>query len=58
MSSFQSAFVKYHSTQNALNKMVDDWYYAINNSCMSGVVCLDLTKCFDTVSHKIIHFKL
>ena len=58
MSPFQSAFLKYHSTQTALHKMVDDWYYAINNSCMSGVVCLNLLKCFDTISHEILLFKL
>ena len=55
---FQSAFLKYHSTQTVLHKMVDDWYYAINNSCMSGVLCLDLSKCFDTISHEILLFKL
>ena len=58
MSPFQSAFLKYHSTQTALHKMVDDWYYAIINSCMSGVICLDLSKCFDTISHEILLFKL
>ena len=58
MSPFQSAFLKYHSTQTVLHKMVDDWYYAINNSCMSGVLCLDLSKCFDNISHEILLFKL
>ena len=58
MSPFQSAFLKYHLTKTALHKMVDNWCYAINNSCMSGVVCFDLSKCYDTISHEILLFKL
>ena len=38
--------------------MVDDWYEGMNNKCMSAVLCLDLSECFDTISHDILLHKL
>ena len=55
---YQSAFLKQHSTQTPLHRMVDDWYEGMNNKCMSAVLCLDLSECFDTISHDILLHKL
>ena len=54
----QSAFLQNHSTQTALHKMVDDWLTDMNEGCVSLAVCLDLSKCFDTITHEILIYKL
>ena len=40
--------------------MVDDWLSGMNEGCVSLAVCLDLSKCFDTItqSHDILIYKL
>ena len=40
--------------------MVDDWVSGMNEGCVSLAVCLDLSKCFDTItqSHDILIYKL
>ena len=58
ISPHQSAFLKNHSTRTALHNMVDDWLSAMNDGHLSIAVCLDLSKCFDTISHNILLYKL
>ena len=54
----QSAFIKYHSTQTAVHKVIDDVLDNINEGFINGACFFDLTKCFDTIDHKILLHKL
>ena len=54
----QSAFLKQHSTETALHKVVDDWHEAINDKLLVGLCTVDLRKCFDTICHETLLFKL
>ena len=58
ISTDQSAFLKHHSTQTALHKVVDDWLDAMNNGMLTGLCMFDIQKCFDTLNHEILLFKL
>ena len=54
----QFAFLKFHSTQTCLHRIIDDWYEAINEQELIGVTFLDIQKCFDTIDHTILFKKL
>ena len=54
----QSAYMKGHSTQTSLNRVIDDWLENINENQITGVCLLDISKCFDTISHSILLQKL
>ena len=54
----QFAFLKNHSTQSCLHRVIDDWYEAINEGQMIGAIFLDISKCFDTIDHELLLFKL
>ena len=54
----QSAFLKRHSTETALHKVVDDRHEAINDKLLVGLCTVDLRKCFDTICHETLLFKL
>ena len=54
----QSAYLKGHSTQTSLHRVIDDWLENINDNQTTGVCLLDISKCFDTISHHILLQKL
>ena len=58
ISSDQSAYISGHSTQTSLHRVVDDWYENINEGEYTGACIFDISKCFDTISHKNLLFKL
>ena len=50
----QSAYLKGHSTQTSLHRVIDDWLDDINEDQITGVCLLDISKCFDTINHSIL----
>ena len=54
----QSAYLKRHSTQTSLHKIIDYWLEQINDNSLTGACLLDISKCFDTVNHEILLKKL
>ena len=54
----QSAYLKGHSTQTSLHPVIDDWLENINKNQITGVCLLDISKCFDIISHSILLQKL
>lgn len=54
----QSAYLKGHSTQTSLHRVMEDWYDAINHDEIIGVCYLDISKCYDTIDHSILINKL
>ena len=55
---FQSGFRPCHSTQTLLLHCLDTWYKALDRRQFVGVVFLDVSKAFDTVSHNLLSDKL
>ena len=54
----QSAYIRHHSTQTLLHKVVDNWLESIDNELISGVCFFDVAKCYDSISHEVLLFKL
>ena len=54
----QSAYLKLHSTQTALHRLIDDILENVNNKEITALCFLDIRKCFDTIDHKILLTKL
>ena len=54
----QSAYLKRHSTQTSLHRVIDDWLENINEGELTGACLLDITKCFDSINHDILLKKL
>ena len=54
----QSGFRKLHSTLTCLIKSTDEWYSALDNGQLVGLVLIDLKKAFDTVDHNILCQKI
>ena len=44
--------------QTSLHRVIDDWLENINDNQTTGVCLLDISKCFDTTSHRILLRKL
>ena len=54
----QSAFMKHHSTQTSLHHVIDSFLDNINHGELTGVCIFDLAKCFDTIDHELLLYKL
>ena len=54
----QSAFRRGHSTATAAHKLFDDMLDNINEGLVNGICFFDLRKCFDTIDHDLLLFKL
>ena len=50
----QSAYLKRHSTQTSLHRVIGDWLEQINDNSLTGVYLLDISKCFDSINHEIL----
>ena len=54
----QSAYRAHHSTQTSILRVTDDFIDNMCDKLLTGVCLLDIKKCFDTISHKILKIKL
>ena len=54
----QSAYLKRHSTQTSLHRVIDDFLENVNEDMITGVCFLDISKCFDTIDHSLLLKKL
>ena len=54
----QSVYLNGHSTQTSLHRVIEDWLENIKENQITGVCLLDISKCFDTISHSILLQKL
>lgn len=50
----QFAYLKCHSTQTCLHRMIDEWYEALNENEIVAACFLDISKCFDTIDHELL----
>ena len=50
----QFAFLRFHSTQKCLHRIIDDWLEAMNEQELFAVTFLHIQKCFDTIDHEIL----
>ena len=54
----QSGYLKDHSTQTSLHRVIEDWLENINEGEFTGACIFDISKCFDTINHRHLLFKL
>ena len=54
----QSAYLKHHSTQSCLHRVIEDWLEGVNDNLITGACLLDISKCFDTINHELLLMKL
>ena len=54
----QSAYRKHHNTQTCLHRVVDDWLENVGDNLLTGVCLLDIKKCFDSINHELLLYKL
>ena len=50
----QSVYLKRHSTQTSLHRVIDDWLEQIHDNSLTGACLLDISKCFDSINHEIL----
>ena len=54
----QSAYIKQHSTQTSLHRLIDNILENMDNREITGMCLLDIRKCFDTINNEILLRKL
>ena len=54
----QSAYLKIHSTQTCLHRVIDDWLEHIHDGEITEACLLDISKCCDWINHIILLKKL
>ena len=58
ITTYQSAYMKNHSTVTCLHRVVDDLCENIDDGYLCGLCFLDIEKCFASINHKILLQKL
>ena len=58
LSKYLVIFHRNHDTQYALLRMIETWCAILNKGPKVGAIIMDLSKAFDTLSHKLILKKL
>ena len=58
ISSFQSAYRKFHSVETALLRIQNDFLLAMDKRQVSALILLDLSAAFDTLDHNILLTRL
>jgi hypothetical protein len=58
LTTHQSAYLKGHSTITSLQKVTSDWYKAIDDKQLVCVAYFDIAKCFNSIDHTILRYKL
>ena len=46
----QSTYLKRHSTQTSLHRVIDDW---LDDCAITSACLLDISRCFDSINHTI-----
>ena len=54
----QHGFIPKRSVTTNLLKCFDDWYNNMDNHCQTDVIYIDYSKCFSSVSHQKLLYKL
>ena len=54
----QSTFLKNHSSVTCLQRVIDDWFEALNAREVAAVCFFDISKYFDAISHELLILKL
>jgi hypothetical protein len=54
----QSAYLKGHSTQTSLHKVIDDILESIDEGDITAACFIDISKCFDSIDHEFLLTKL
>ena len=54
----QSAYLKRHSTQTSLHRVIDDCLEQIHDNSLTDACLLDISKCFGSINHEILLKKL
>ena len=54
----QSAYLKRHSTQTSLHRVIDDWLEQINGNSLTGACSLHISKRFDFINHETLLKKI
>ena len=54
----QSAYLRGRSTQTALHTIIEEMGQNIDNEQVNALCAIDLSKCFDSISHDILLYKL
>ena len=57
-SKYLKGFRKNYNTQNSLLRMIESWKVRVNNGSKVGVIIMDLSKAFCSLSHKLLLTKL
>ena len=53
-----AGFRKNHNTQNSLLRIIESWKAKLNNGSKVGVIIMDLSKAFDSLSYDLLLAKL